>query len=293
MTPTPQRARLGSPGFDGVAGWDPDREDLALSRLEHTIEEIGPMVVALSGGVDSALLAAVATRQLGPSAVRCITAVSPSLAPSELQDVASMAEEWGLRWQTVQTEEMADPAYVRNDAQRCARCKSALLDALEVFSYAEGCVVVLGVNTDDLNDYRPGQEVARQRGARFPLVEAGIDKAMVRSISKRMGLRTWDKPAAACLASRIPHGTPVTVRTLSQVARAEAALHSLGLGQLRVRHYGDTARVEVESAELCGAAAMATQIVTRLKALGYARVTLDLEGFRSGNLSPVLPAKEG
>lgn len=260
----------------------------ALGRLEGAIRSVGPMVVALSGGADSALVAALSTRLLGRSSVRCVTAVSPSLAPWELEDVTSLAREWGLDWRAVETREMSDPNYVRNDASRCAACKSALLDALEVLAPRGGDSVVLGVNVDDLSEHRPGQDLARSRGARFPLVEAGIGKTMVRSISRHLGLRTWDKPASACLASRIPHGTPVSVAVLRRVGAAEAALHSLGFSQLRVRHYGETARVELDLAEMDRAIALRAEIVSGLKAAGYSRVTLDLEGFRSGNLSPQL-----
>ena len=166
---------------------------------------------------------------LGPERVLCVTAVSPSLAPEEEADCRALAAEWGLRWVAVPTAEMDDPAYVANGADRCAHCKTALMDVVEPLARSEGATVVLGVNLDDLGDHRPGQPAAAARGARFPLVDAGFTKASVREWSRRIGLRTWDKPAAACLASRVPYGTPVTVGTLRSVARAESALRRLGL----------------------------------------------------------------
>jgi len=257
-----------------------------LDGLRAVLEELGPVVVAFSGGADSAFLAFTATEVLGPERVLCATAVSPSLAPDELTDCRALAAEWGLRLHEVATTELDDPAYVRNDAERCAHCKGALLDALVPMARASSATVVLGVNTDDLVDHRPGQRVAAERGARFPLVEAGLSKDDVRRLSRRLGLRTWDKPAAACLASRLPHGTPVTMSVLSAVAAAESALRALGLRQLRVRHYGELARVELDDAELEGAVERRAEVVAAVRGAGYRYVTLDLEGFRSGNLNP-------
>ena len=203
------------------------------------------MVVAFSGGADSALLAWVAHDTLGPERAAAVTAVSPSLAGFEHDDCAELAAEWGLAWHEVRTDELADVAYRRNDADRCARCKDALMDAVAPLADATGATVVLGVNLDDLGDHRPGQQAAAERGAAFPLVQAGFTKADVRSTSRRLGLRTWDKPAAACLASRVPYGTPVTLGVLAAVEQAETALHHLGFDDLRVRHYDDLARLEV------------------------------------------------
>jgi uncharacterized protein len=199
-----------------------------------------------------------------------------------------LAAEWGLRWREVATDEMADPAYRANDADRCYHCKSSLLDALVPLATVEGATVVLGVNVDDLGDHRPGQRAAAERGARFPLVDSGYTKDDVRLASRRLGLRTWDKPAAACLASRLPYGTPVTLGTLTSVAAAESGLRALGFRQLRVRHYGDLARVELEVGEMARALELRDRIVTAVRAAGYAYVTLDLEGFRSGNLNAAL-----
>jgi uncharacterized protein len=245
-------------------------------------------VVAFSGGADSAFLARVATDTLGAERVLCATAVSPSLAPEELDDCRALALEWGLRWREVPTEEISDPAYRANDADRCYHCKASLLGALGPLAAAEGAAVVLGVNLDDLGDHRPGQRAAAERGARFPLVESGYTKADVRLDSRRLGLRTWDKPAAACLASRVPYGTPVTIGTLATVAEAESGLRALGFRRLRVRHYGDLARVEIGDDEMARAFELRQQVVTAVRRAGYGYVTLDLEPLRSGNLNDAL-----
>jgi uncharacterized protein len=266
-----------------------------FEALRHELSRIGPQVVAFSGGADSAFLAWVATDTLGPDQVRCVTAVSPSLAPEELADCRSLAAEWGLRYEEVRTDELADPAYAANDGSRCYHCKTSLMDALgpvaeRAIQAPEGgrATVVLGVNLDDLGDHRPGQRGAAERGALFPLVTAGFTKAGVRAWSRRLGLRTWDKPAAACLASRVPYGTPVTVGTLRSVAGAESGLRALGFAQLRVRHYGDTARIEVPAADLAAVVSRRMEVTAVVHAAGYRYVTLDLDGFRSGNLNDAL-----
>jgi uncharacterized protein len=278
----------GEPVSDPVVPVAPKLDDL---RAE--IERMGRVVVAFSGGADSALVARVATDVLGPDGALCVTAVSPSLAPEELADCRALAREWGLRWRTVETDELADPEYVANGADRCYHCKASLLAALTPLAQAESAVVVLGVNLDDLGDHRPGQEAAAGRGARFPLVSAGLTKQDVRAVSRRLGLRTWDKPAAACLASRLPYGTPVTLGTLRTVTAAESALRALGFGQLRVRHYGDLARLELHGDDLVTALQRRHEVVAAVKAAGYRYVTLDLEGFRSGNLNLALACAPG
>jgi len=259
-----------------------------LSALEGVLDELGPVVVAFSGGADSAFLARVAHDTLGPSRVLCATAFSASLAPEEAADCRALAAEWGLRWVGVATGELEDRGYVANGPDRCARCKTALMGALGPLAAAEAATVVLGVNVNDLGDHRPGQAAAAGLGAAFPLVAAGFTKADVRRWSRRLGLRTWDKPAAACLASRVPYGTPVTLGTLGSVARAESALRALGLGQLRVRHHGDVARIEVPEDDLGRVVARRFAVVEAVRRAGYAYVALDLEGFVSGSLNRVL-----
>ena len=257
-----------------------------LAALRAEVASVGPAVVAFSGGADSGLVAKVATDVVGRDDVLCVTAVSASLAPDERDDCRTLAREWGLRWREVATKELEHGAYVANGTDRCYHCKSSLMDALAPLAEAASATVVLGVNLDDLGDHRPGQRAAAERGARFPLVAAGLTKADVRAVSRRLGLRTWDKPAAACLASRLPYGTPVTIATLGAVAEAERGLRRLGFGQLRVRHHGDLARVELAGADLARALERRADVVRVVRAAGYRYVTLDLEGFRSGSLNP-------
>jgi uncharacterized protein len=259
-----------------------------LTALREVLSALERVVVAFSGGVDSGLLAWTARDVLGPDRTVAVTAVSPSLAPSELADCRRLAGTWGLRWMEVQSDEGARPGYVANGPDRCYHCKSELMDRLAPVAAAEGAVIALGVNVDDLADHRPGQQAARERGAIFPLVEAGLTKDQIRTVARDLGLEVWDKPAAACLASRIPYGTPVTVGTLTQVAAAEEALRAMGFRELRVRHYRDLARLEFGPDDLDRAVAERSGVVAAVKAAGYRYVTLDLEGLRSGNLNDAL-----
>ena len=266
--------------------------DDKLRRLREWLGHLEAVVVAFSGGADSAFLAWVANDVLGPDRALAVTAVSPSLAPSELADCRALAVEWGLGYREAETHELSSDSYAANGRDRCWHCKDELMRALLPLAGALGEVfgsgpaaVVLGVNVDDLSDYRPGQAAAKAAGARFPLVETGFTKAEVREESRALRLRTWDKPAAACLASRLPYGTPVTLGTLGAVASAEEALKALGFLALRVRHYGDLARVELPLAELGRAVEYREQLVQAVKSAGYRYVTLDLEGLRSGNLN--------
>jgi uncharacterized protein len=255
-----------------------------IDVLRGVLRGHGSLVVAYSGGADSAFLATVAHQVLRDRMV-AVTAVSPSLAAAERHDAAAFAAERGFRHVEVETDEVERAAYRANDGDRCFWCKDALMDAVAPLAAELGAPVALGVNLDDLGDHRPGQRAASARGAVFPLVEAGFSKADVRVRSKALGLRTWDKPAAPCLASRVPYGTEVTVAVLSKVERAEAALRALGFDELRVRHGEGAARIEVPVDRLGEVAARHQEVVAAVQAAGYDRVTLDLEGLRSGNLN--------
>lgn len=271
--------------IDDTVGAVDDILTTKLSALADELRRLDRVVVAFSGGADSAFLAAVAQRTLGTERVHAVTAVSPSLAGDEEADCRALAAEWNLRWTPVVTAEMERAAYRLNDTDRCFHCKAELMDVVAPLAAREGATIVLGVNLDDLGDHRPGQRAATEAGAAFPLVTAGFTKADVRAASRALGLRTWDKPAAACLASRIPYGTSVSVEILGRVDRAEAAMHRLGFTQLRVRHYDDTARIEVEIDELARVIEQREAVVAAVRSAGYRYVTVDLEGFRSGNLN--------
>ena len=262
---------------------DPDLET-KRRRLDDVIAGIGPMIVAFSGGVDSSLLAVAAHRVLGTDML-AVTADSASLATGELAQCRSLAERWSFPWRSVTTDELADERYVANQSDRCYWCKTALMDQLAGPAARRRATVTLGVNLDDLGDHRPGQNAAAERGARFPLVEAGFTKSDVRALARRWSLEVWDRPAMPCLSSRLPYGTPVTVPLLSKIDRAEAALRGLGFEDVRVRHYDDTARIELPAEELAAAVAMASKIVEAVSVAGYRYVTLDLAGLRSGNLN--------
>jgi len=259
------------------------RLDVRLARLERLLREMGTVAVALSGGVDSSFLAAFACHVLGDDAV-AVTGVSDSLAARELADAERVARLTGLRLERISTRELENPRYVRNAVDRCYFCKSELYEQIGAWAAANGVAhVVDGLNADDDIDDRPGVRAAHERGVRSPLREAGLTKDDVRAVSREMGLPTADKPAAPCLASRLPHGSAVTSERLQQVERAEEALRALGFDDLRVRHHGPAARVELNAAEdVSRALRRRDDLVTAVRTAGFATVLLDLDGRSSG-----------
>ncbi len=254
------------------------------ARLQELLRGLGRVVIGFSGGVDSTFLLAVAVGCLGRDAL-AVTGVSPSLAADEREEAARLAQRLGANHRCIPTGEMQVPGYVANAPDRCYFCKTDLFERLAAIARAEGYTAVLdGSNLDDLGDLRPGREAARQQGVRSPLTEVELTKADIRELSRALGLRTAEKPAMACLASRIPHGIPVTIERLTQVEQAEAALRSLGFPAVRVRHHEAIARIELPPADRARFLdpGLVAEIVRRVKAAGYQFVALDLEGYRPG-----------
>ena len=264
------------------------------AALDATIRTLGRTLVAYSGGVDSAFLAWAAYRVLG-SDMLAVIADSPSLARTHLHDAVEFAREHAIPLEIVTTTELDRVEYVRNDSSRCFHCKDELFTVMESFRAEHGFnSIAYGVNVDDQGDFRPGQIAARQHYVAAPLLDAGLTKLEIRELAQQANLRVWDKPASACLSSRIEYGRPVTRQGLSTVEQGEDALRALGFRQLRVRHHGEIVRIEIASNELSRAltSEMAAEFTRVFKALGFKFVTLDLEGFRSGSMNTLLPAEQ-
>jgi len=264
------------------------------SQLQAELRSLGRLLVAYSGGVDSAYLAWAASRALGTDMLAVI-ADSPSLARTQLNDAIAFANEQGIPLEVISTSELDRPEYARNDGQRCFQCKDELFAVMEKLRAARGFdAIAYGVNLDDQGDFRPGQQAAKQHHIAAPLLKAGLTKQEIRELARQDGLRIWDKPASACLSSRIEYGRPVTREALDVVERGEDAIRALGFRQFRVRHHGDIVRIEIARDELDRALnpAMAAQFAAIFKALGFKFVTLDLEGFRSGSMNALLTAEQ-
>ena len=273
----------------------PAEPNLASKRaeLDEHLRALGRTLVAYSGGVDSAFLAWAAHQALG-SEMLAVIADSPSLARAQLADATAFAGEQGIPLEVIQTSELDRAEYARNDAARCFHCKDELFTTMEEFRGRHGFdSIAYGVNLDDQGDFRPGQRAAEQHHVAAPLRQAGLTKQDIRELARAAGLRLWDKPASACLSSRIEYGREVTREALSVVERGEDALHALGFRQVRVRHHGDIVRIEIAREELVRALApeMAAEFTRIFKALGFKFVTLDLEGFRSGSMNAFLAAE--
>lgn len=263
------------------------------SRLEQHLLSLGSVMVAYSGGTDSAYLAYAAHRVLG-SSMLAVIADSPSLARTQLADALAFAREQSIPVQVIHTAELDSPDYVKNDASRCFHCKDELFTVMEGERQRLGCKhLAYGMNLDDRGDFRPGQKAASLHGAVAPLVEAGLTKADIRALAQQAGLRIWDKPASACLSSRVEYGLPVTRAVLQRIEDGEELLRSLGYRQFRVRSHGELARIEIAREELPRALSMEsmTLLAKSFKAIGFKYVTLDCEGYRSGSMNDVLPVQ--
>ena len=283
----------------GISLPEPDTSAASLDEKEEKLfarlRELGRVIIAYSGGTDSAYLAWAAHRVLGENAV-AITADSESIPTSHKRDAEAFARQVGFRHEYVETREFDNPDYVRNDANRCFHCKDELFQTLEALGRERGFEhIVYGVNVDDLGDYRPGQRAAKLHGVKAPLVDAGLTKREIRELSHRAGLSTWDRPAAACLSSRVPYGTAVTREVVKTIEQGEEEVRALGFRQFRVRFHGELVRIEIAPEEIQRALSveMARAFTAIFKPLGFHYVTLDLEGYRQGSLNEALRRPDG
>jgi uncharacterized protein len=268
-----------------------DCSTLKEQRLREIFRDLGSVIVAYSGGVDSSYVAYVANAELGPRAI-CITGQSASLPSSQQAEIGRVVTQFGLHYETVQTDELDNPNYSANNSNRCFFCKDELYSKLAAIAASRDIdCIVDGSTTDDLDDFRPGRQAAKQHAVRSPLIEVGMSKSEVRELSRRAGLPTWDKPASPCLSSRIAYGTTVTIERLSKVDRGEEILREFGFREFRVRHHDTLVRLEIAPAELDHVLKreVVEQLAARFRELGFKYVTLDLQGFRSGSMNEVLP----